>query len=287
MIGALTVIAEKGILDEIHTFVGSSAGAIICMLLAAGYSPSELKRVLLDIDLQNYIDYNFIDFFDNIGISSGEDLIRLMAAMLKKKGIDRNITFQQLLELRGKTLVMTGSNLTKERTDYFGPETTPELEVLKAIRITISYPLFFTPPTYKGDLYVDGALFEPYPINIFPDADSLGILVDAERVFNPDYAPDHQIEGFGRYLYVLVKTMMGRYVRMTCKTHFDHTIGIDLSDTHAMNFGVSQEMKEFMIEAGIKAARKYFARLEDKSEEKNEQNDEEGTTEIENEPGTN
>ena len=74
MIGALHVIKN---LEHIHTFAGSSVGGLICLLLAVGYTPNDLYHMLVDIDFQEYIDYNFIDFFDNIGIVNGDRFITI------------------------------------------------------------------------------------------------------------------------------------------------------------------------------------------------------------------
>ncbi len=256
MIGALHVIKN---LEHIHTFAGSSVGGLICLLLAVGYTPNDLYHMLLDIDFQEYIDYNFIDFFDNIGIVNGDRFINLIEDLLRNKGIDKDITFDKLYQLTGNSIVLTGSNLSKERIEYFGRETTPDMKVLIATRITISYPLFFTPAYYNDDMYADGGLYEPYPINLFPEAKKIGILVDAERVYNPNYKANNIINGFEQYICIMIKTMMARYIKLSCNNMFENTITIDLSHISSINLAINREDKIKMYQIGIDEAHKFYA----------------------------
>ena len=64
-VGAICALAEKGY--EWERVAGTSAGAIIAALLAAGYSCSELKTIITDIDYNKFTKKTFIDKIPFIG----------------------------------------------------------------------------------------------------------------------------------------------------------------------------------------------------------------------------
>ena len=56
LVGALTVAEENGYTDW-RRVVGTSAGAIVASLLAAGYSAEELKEILMDLEYSELLYY--------------------------------------------------------------------------------------------------------------------------------------------------------------------------------------------------------------------------------------
>lgn len=64
-VGAICALAEKGY--EWERVAGTSAGAIIAALLAAGYSCSELKTIVTDIDYEKFTKKTFLDRIPFIG----------------------------------------------------------------------------------------------------------------------------------------------------------------------------------------------------------------------------
>ena len=67
------------------------------------------------------------------------------------------------------------SNLSRHQVEIFSAETTPEVAVADAVRMSMSIPLFFESLRFdghqfgKGDYYVDGGLYNNYPIHIFDE----------------------------------------------------------------------------------------------------------------------
>ena len=78
---------------------------------------------------------------------------------LKLKLNVNDITFIELYNITKKNLSMIGTNYTKGTEVCFNHINYPTLSVIKAIRISISVPLLFTPVLYNNDYYVDGAIY--------------------------------------------------------------------------------------------------------------------------------
>lgn len=72
-------------------------------------------------------------------------------------------------------LYVTGTDVTNRMVRIFSHETTPDMEVALAVRISMSIPLFFEaiefqyPGTAAPQLYADGGIMWNYPISIFDD----------------------------------------------------------------------------------------------------------------------
>ncbi|NGX62010.1 MAG: Photosystem I assembly protein Ycf3 [Chlamydiae bacterium] len=55
-LGAIEKLEEEGLLDELKRVAGTSAGAILATLLAVGYTYEELYEILMNFDIQHFLD---------------------------------------------------------------------------------------------------------------------------------------------------------------------------------------------------------------------------------------
>lgn len=153
-LGFLEKYSEE--LQKIQYFSGTSAGALITCLLAAGYSPKELFMNMGDLD----------DPFKHLKPSKKSffrltSLTKKIKKMLEAKGIS---TFGDYKKI-GKIVYVACTKLQgKDNKKYFSSEDTPDVEVHKAIKASCSIPIAFPPVDINGDLYVDGALVDNIPI---------------------------------------------------------------------------------------------------------------------------
>ena len=100
---------------------GSSAGAIVAALLAAGYTGKELKKELETLDYMRFKGMDLPDYFGapgrmfslirSLGIYNTDDLEDWMDELLDQKGMRR---FGDV-EAAGRMLKITASDLTEKR----------------------------------------------------------------------------------------------------------------------------------------------------------------------------
>ena len=140
-IGALRVLAEKGILATITNFAGSSIGALVCLLLVIGMTPDEIEHTVSNstptpcCSISKYFICNYQQYVGNA-------IITYIESILSAKGFDPSITFLKLYNDTGKALVLTGTSVTVMDTYYFNYQTAPEMKVIDALRISVCIPLF-------------------------------------------------------------------------------------------------------------------------------------------------
>ncbi len=185
LVGAISVIEAAGY--EFVNLAGTSAGAIVATLLAAGYHADELKQTINGIDFSTFEDPDLIgripyvgalvDEIFNKGLYKGDVFLNLMRDLLDKKGIH---TFRDLIQpefadedrYRFKVRVVA-SDISRRRMlvlpqdirDYdMAPE---DLEVALAVRMSMSIPFFFEPVKLKNSYIVDGGLLSNFPVELF------------------------------------------------------------------------------------------------------------------------
>ncbi len=183
-VGALEVLEKEGILSKIKRVAGTSAGAMVAVLVGLGFSADELKDILWKINFRNFMDSswglvrNTTRLLQEYGWYKGDFFRSLMADYIKDKTGDGEITFKGIRKLQkeGKPFMdifLIGSDLTTGYTKVFSYDSTPDMKVADAARISMSIPLFFTAVHDKNDdhFYVDGGLLENYAIKVFDRTD--------------------------------------------------------------------------------------------------------------------
>ena len=196
--GALEVLDQKGILQNIENVAGSSAGAIAGLIVALGYSSHEIDSVLQNLKIGEFNDGNF--FFSKIrrikkeyGIYKGEKFEAWLANLIEFKTGNTDITFSDLHQMhlndkKFKNFFCTGTNISMQRLEILSWKTQPNMKLRTAVHISSCIPFYFVPvaidnlgnevslkdTTVNYTLYVDGGMLCNYPINIFDSCVSKG-----------------------------------------------------------------------------------------------------------------
>lgn len=170
-IGCIQYLEDVDILKHIKNFLGTSAGSILCLFTVLGYSAKEIiafvyeqfqKDEIVQLDIEEAL-----LMFERYGISSGSNLTKFVSDMIKAKLNKTDITFLELAKATGKNLIVCVANITDEQEEFWSVDSTPHMSVAFAIRTSCSLPFIFTPMKYKDKYYVDGGLYNNFPINYF------------------------------------------------------------------------------------------------------------------------
>lgn len=174
IIGALYYLEVEGYTcNSFENFAGSSIGSVICLLYIIGLSPLEIFHIIYNIDFGKIFYNNFpvISLFNSYGILSKNKFMNILSELLEKKNISKNITFLDLYNLTNKVFVVTGTSLSSRDTYYFNKDTSPQMPVLDAIKISISIPGVMTAEPYKigneTHIFVDGGVLMNFPYYYF------------------------------------------------------------------------------------------------------------------------
>jgi NTE family protein len=200
-VGAMEVLEGKGILGNIKRVGGTSAGAINAVLFGLGYSNSETKKILGDLDFKKFLDDTWgvvrdsKRLIEEFGWYKGDFFRSWIADLIGKKTKNPDATFRDIHEMgveKGFTdIYMMGTNLSTRFAEVFSWEHTPRTPLADAVRISMSIPLFFTAKrSFRGDVYVDGGVLDNYPVKIFDRQKYVG-EGDEGHFSEPEYYKNH------------------------------------------------------------------------------------------------
>lgn len=95
-------------------------------------------------------------------------------ALGKRHLVPGKLNFEQFFEITGVNLVVTGTNISRQRPAYFSALHTPMFPVAEAVAISMNIPVLFKPvviesPDELAGFWVDGGLLNNLPIHAFDD----------------------------------------------------------------------------------------------------------------------
>ncbi len=290
-VGALSVAEARGYRWQ-HC-AGTSAGALVAALLAAGYTARELRALLGTTDFAQFArDRGFkgcwamqlARLLVRGGLHTGDELETFLRELLKARG---KRTFGDLVmpgqEQAPKSsrfryrLLVIASDITNGRMLrlpqdclLYGQDP-DELDIALAVRMSAGIPFFFAPIVRRdsaGHLYrvVDGGLLSNFPIDIFdvpgpPAYPTLGFrLVDSS--LQPACPPEsHARETPLRFCRELLNTMLAAHDRLYLDDHaYVRTIAIPVYGISGTRFNLHTDQVELLYRSGEAAAEQFFAR---------------------------
>ena len=267
-IGAIKYLEEKNILNNIKKYVASSIGSVIATFLYLDYTPSEIYELLNKLDLNKLQDIDIdsiMSFSNNFGIDNGNNFIKLIKIIIKKKIDNEDITLLELYNLTNKILIITGTCLNNSNIQYFDYMNTPDIKLYEAIRISTCFPLYFNSCKYNNKVYVDGALTSYYPVSICEEDNFLGILINDTS--QDDLEDINDVLIFIRCLFFV---NFKKYKTDLMDKYKNRTIVININ-ANPLNFNLNSGEKSEYYDKGYTAAEDFFKYID--TFEKSEQSD--------------
>lgn len=173
-------------------------------------------------------------------------------------------------------LYITGTDVTNRTPRLFSLETTPDMEVALAVRISMSIPLYFEaiqyqyPGTDGPQFYVDGGIMWNYPVNLFDDRKYVRKLVDGANdetlglfLYTPPgesrYKPVKSMLDHMEALFESISVVQEHLVIKTEKD-YSRTVFIDDCGIEATDFNIQPEDEKYkaLYAAGYSATRSFF-----------------------------
>jgi NTE family protein len=147
-LGVLKALNEAGIFPEVIS--GTSAGAIVGVLYADGFSPEEIMKIMNSSTRLSYIRPTV----PREGLLQISGIIRILRDNLKAK------TFEELKI----PLFVTATNLNHGRIEYFSSG-----DLMQPVIASASIPVLFKPVIINTFHYVDGGVLDNLPIRPIED----------------------------------------------------------------------------------------------------------------------
>ncbi len=274
-LGALLYLEEKDLLKKVNIYAGVSIGAIISLLLVVGHKVTDVIAIASNFDIfqeqpnddktQNNrgLASNFKkkvnDFSQHFGLFSNQAIKNKLTEVVSQK-FGYVPTLNQLKISTGKTLMCVATNLTKRKAEYLDYINNPDMGIVDAVLLSSNIPFLFHKLVYNGDLYVDGAISDPYPVNCYDDGSRkiLGIYIQ-RKLEDANYTSNMA------YMYDVVDFSISQLTKkniVAASINCGHLELItDIIDT--VGLSLTEQKKAEMIMDGYKTACKSFIGSED------------------------
>lgn len=279
-VGALSYLEKKGF--KWRNVAGTSAGAIIASLLAAGYTAKEIEKILVETDFLKFLDKEKIQkipilgkpigFFSEKGIYSGNFFENWMEELLNKKGVS---TFKDLCNNNQCKLKLIASDITRKEMLILPDALSSyginplNFKISKAVRMSMSIPFYFKPVTFKyhgGVSYiVDGGICWNYPISIFDnnkDCKKIPTIGFKFKTSDISYTAKGKTDAMS-FLFDIADTMSaetnGSHL---CNDDINRTIFIPALDVDTTEFDIPKEKSLLLFKSGYRAAKNFVQKYE-------------------------
>lgn len=284
LVGALSVAEARGY--RWVNVAGTSAGAIIAALVAAGYRAKELRECLSTVNLGAFRDappWGRIPLIGPVlsllltkGLYRGDRLEQWLRSALANRGVrtfgdvvlpqEPDPRFRFKLQViaadisRGRMLVLP------QDMAFYGvnPE---DVDVARAVRMSAGLPFFYRPvvqpyATGRGggvSHIVDGGLLSNFPVWLFdvegpPPWPTIGFML-----WDPRRGRPKSIRGPVSYAAALVSTMLEAHDALYLEAADRvRTIRVPTQEVGTADFDLSEDQQRRLYEGGVAAAEAFF-----------------------------
>lgn len=165
-LGALQYLYDNGLMTDIKNYVGVSSGAILSTLLLIGYKPLELLTYLcVEKIFKKMMQFNISNILLlKKPLMTFEPIKKILEDLIIEK-IGFVPTIKGVEKLFHKKIIFTSYNLTDDKEEYITSETYSDVSIINAIQMSSTFPLIFEPFKYENKLYLDGGLFNNFPLD--------------------------------------------------------------------------------------------------------------------------
>ncbi len=297
LVGALAVLEERGY--RFHRVAGTSAGAIVGSLVAAGVDTHRLQQIMAKLDYHSFQDGGWLTrlglpgqlltLLTTRGIHPGDEIRDWLQELLAEHGVrtfadlrgdDPNTSLPREEDYR---LVVMASDISQGRLrrlpwdyDRYGLRA-DEVDVVDAVRASMSIPFFFRPVTLHDRVehercwLVDGGMLSNFPVDVFDRRDdhtprwpTFGIKLSARA--DASQGIRHRIDGVWSMAKAMLGTLTGFYDRIHLEQEAvrARTIFIDTMKVQATDFDLDRTTQQQLYDNGRAAAERFLDGTEDR-----------------------
>ena len=257
-------------MNEIESIYGTSAGAIIGILISLKYDWETLNDYIIKRPWQDVFPIkvqNILDAYSKRGLFDIKTVEKCFKPLFDAKDIPLDISLQDFFTLTGVELHMFAFEINQYVVEDISYITYPNLPVLKAIQMTCALPVLVTPVCIGDKCFMDGGVACNYPLNFCIDS---GKNQDEILGFKNKYSDDKTIineesnllDYLLNFLFKAVFSAKNNYVQPNIKNEV-------ICDASYLNLDVlrnalsSVEVRKDLFEKGKLSAINYLNSLQD------------------------
>lgn len=257
-------------MNEIESIYGTSAGAIVGILISLKYDWETINDYIIKRPWQDVFPIkvqNILDAYSKRGLFNIKTVEKCFKPLFDAKDIPLDISLQDFFTLTGVELHMFAFEINQYVIEDISYLTYPDLPVLKAIQMTCALPVLVTPVCIGDKCFMDGGVACNYPLNFCIDS---GKNQDEILGFKNKYSDDKTIineesnllDYLLNFLFKAVFSAKNNYVQPNIKNEV-------ICDASYLNLDIlrnalrSVEVRKDLFEKGKLCAINYLNSLQD------------------------
>lgn len=188
-VGVIKTLEEFNIIERLEEITGVSIGGIFGLFIILNFNSDDLINIFIKINLNwlhNINSDSILHLINKYGLDNGSNAEKFIASFIEARFPSKNpfeITFIDLWNYNPIKFNLIGTKIYTGvlESEIYNHILTPNMSIIKALRITFAIPPLFSP--IDSDLYhlVDGGITNNYPIDLYDTHENrlentLGIL---------------------------------------------------------------------------------------------------------------
>lgn len=282
--GALAELDEAGALSQIERAGGTSAGALMALLVSLEYSPEEIYSIIESTDFEAFNDGSMFlaggvqRLTKNQGWYRTQEMEHWLEGLINSKTGNPDITLGEWAEQSIIDVYLTCTFLNYQELVYLSHETYPEMRLADAALAAMCIPLYFEPVRFDAHghrpsefspelaIALDGGMISNFPITMFdhiPSACTLGFRIDDDAQIQMDaeqqglaYREVNDLRTFVEAFYILTLESSSR--QNLTPYDWQRTISVNCGDIGPRIQALDTTEKNMMMQNGRKAVQVYF-----------------------------
>lgn len=250
-IGVIRALEENGI--PIDYIAGTSIGAIVGALYAAGYTPNQMETIVLSEEFQRWskgaIESKYIYYFKKkekdaamLTINFADDSLKFV--QLPNNFIPTHQIDLALMDLLSPAIAKAGYNFDSLFVPYrciasnitYGKGVVLDSgDLAMAVRASSTYPVIFDAIKINGCLMFDGGIFNNFPVDVMDSVFKPDIIIGV--VVNSDYK-----KSIENNILLQIESMVMQHISYTVPPEKGILITPDVGDANLMDFNKANEL---------------------------------------------
>jgi predicted acylesterase/phospholipase RssA len=257
-VGALDVLSQR---YQFNWFIGTSAGAIAAVLLGAGFRTQELEEILKSKDFGDFFDAKWYQQPLNLmfykGLHKADTLTEWLDTLIATK-----LALHRRPKLSDLPLRVTVYASQRFRDALEFDRETNDVYASYAAHCSMSIPYVFIPQSNQGFFAFDGGIRHNYPVEVLlrehPGTPFISLYLGPEV-----YEPVKETTVIGVLLSIITEAADAE----TIEKYREYTVIIDPHPIGTLDFTLSQDEKELLLQAGRVGALAHLATDAERLEE--------------------
>jgi NTE family protein len=258
-------------LANIQGIYGCSIGALVGVILSLDYDWEWLDDYFIKRPWEKLVSttssFNLINIYEQKGLLNEQFFLETISPLLKAKDLPVQITLEELYAYNHIDLHLYTTNINSDRLDKvdLSHKTHPNLTLIKALQMSMAFPIMIQPVCNGEGCYIDGGLLNNYPLNdcLLQNKCEKDEILAFKNIWSDQKYNIHENSNIVDFLMVIIKKMQMYIDTEDQQEEVKNTVRClveDLEDFSKWSEALSDEtMRAKLIEKGQKQAELFLA----------------------------